>query len=239
MGRFKEILKIAFWAILIIVIIAFYFSGNDNSYSQYSSKIVFDDIGLRTEASNLAKDCPSGNKECQLNSVYSAVVKQYNYYSDPRTKELIQTPYETMKVKGGDCEDLTILLNSLLENIGIKTYLVLTEDHAYSLACGIDIEKLQYEIMNSFNKEISFYDESFSLNPLYAKYLSGTQSSVPLELEWSLDSNEPITINFVDNETALNFWAEGKSYNYYPSCSKSDILRASGNCLVGGVMEFF
>ena len=97
----------------------------------YISKVVFDDINLRTQAASIVRGCPSGDKECQINKLYRYVVENYDYYSDPRSREFIQSPSETMKVKGGDCEDLTILLNSLLENLGIKTYLVLTEDHAY------------------------------------------------------------------------------------------------------------
>ena len=48
------------------------------------------------------------------------------------------------EIGGGDCEDLTILLNSYLENLGIETYLVLTDNHAYTLACDIDPKKLKF-----------------------------------------------------------------------------------------------
>lgn len=109
----------------------------------YISKIVFEDSYLRKLATWIVSKCPYGDKECQINEIYRYIVENYNYYSDPRQTEYIQSPLETINYKGGDCEDLSILLNSLLENIGIKTYLVLTEDHAYSLACGINTEELQ------------------------------------------------------------------------------------------------
>ena len=87
----------------------------------FISKIVFDDVNLRSKAGSIVSGCPSGDKECQLNKVYRYVVESYNYYSDPRNREFIQSPYETMNIKGGDCEDLTILLNSLLVRGAART----------------------------------------------------------------------------------------------------------------------
>ena len=121
----------------------------------YICKIVFEDVSLRTQAASIVRGCPSGDKECQINKLYRYVVENYDYYSDPRSREFIQSPSETMKIKGGDCEDLTILLTSLLENLGIKTYLVLTEDHAYSLACDVDTEDLWQYIQESIITQAS------------------------------------------------------------------------------------
>ena len=121
----------------------------------YISEIVFDDINLRKQAASIVSECPSGDKECQVNKLYRYIVENYNYYSDPRSGEFIQSPSETMNIKGGDCEDLTILLISLLENLGIKTYLVLTEDHAYCLACDMDTEDLWQYIEESIIIQVS------------------------------------------------------------------------------------
>jgi len=47
------------------------------------------------------------------------------YISDPRIKwDFVQYPSETLKLKGGDCDDLSVLYSSLLESIGIETALV-------------------------------------------------------------------------------------------------------------------
>ncbi|MCK4736216.1 MAG: transglutaminase domain-containing protein, partial [Methanophagales archaeon] len=83
------------------------------------SEVVFDDVNLRKQAASIVSGCPSGDKECQVNRIYRYVVENFDYYSDPRSREFIQSPSETMNIKGGDCEDLTILLMSLLENLGI------------------------------------------------------------------------------------------------------------------------
>ena len=116
-------------------------------WKQYYEKILFEDIQLREYAVSMVDTCTSGDKECQATEIYSYVVKNYNYYDDPRFRDFIQSVEETITLKGGDCEDLTILLNSLLENIGIKTYMVVTENHVYSLACGLD-EQMPFEGLN-------------------------------------------------------------------------------------------
>jgi len=112
-------------------------------------------VNLRRQAASIVGECPSGDRECQVNKIYRYVVENFDYYSDPRSREFIQSPSETMNIKGGDCEDLTILLMSLLENIGIKTYLVLTEDHAYCLACDIDTEDLWQYVEESIISQAS------------------------------------------------------------------------------------
>ena len=132
-------------------------SAPTSKYDAYLDKIILEDVNLRSIASQMTEGCSSGNKECQVNSIYKYIVTNYDYYSDPRTREFIQDPYETMQVKGGDCEDLTILLNSLLENLGIRTYVVFAPNHAYSLACGMDIDDLRDEISSSSNAALTTY----------------------------------------------------------------------------------
>lgn len=118
-------------------------------WKQYYKKILFEDIQLRKYDASIVVNCLSGDKECQATKIYSYVVKNYKYYDDPRFRDFIQSVNETMGLKGGDCEDLTILLNSLLENIGIKTYLVVTEDHVYSLVCNLNKDRLSSISFNS------------------------------------------------------------------------------------------
>ena len=48
-----------------------------------------------------------------------------SYVADPRaTFEYVQFPSETLKLKGGDCDDLSVAFSSLLESIGIQTAFV-------------------------------------------------------------------------------------------------------------------
>ena len=115
---------------------------NELSFAQpYVENIVLKDDFIRKNAIELVKDCESGDKTCEIDSIYKSVITNLKYISDPRNAENIQTPQETLELKAGDCEDLTAVLNSYLENIGIKTYIVLTNNHAYSLACGVDLDE--------------------------------------------------------------------------------------------------
>lgn len=46
--------------------------------------------------------------------------------------DYVQFPIETLKNKGGDCEDNAILFASLLESVGIESFVVLVTGHAYA-----------------------------------------------------------------------------------------------------------
>jgi hypothetical protein len=57
--------------------------------------------------------------------IFNSFIKDMTYISDPRIKwDFVQYPSETLKLKGGDCDDLSVLYSSLLESIGIETALV-------------------------------------------------------------------------------------------------------------------
>lgn len=57
--------------------------------------------------------------------IFNSFIKNMTYISDPRIKwDFVQYPSETLKLKGGDCDDLSVLFSSLLESIGIETALV-------------------------------------------------------------------------------------------------------------------
>ena len=225
----------------------------------YISKVVFDDINLRTQAASIVRGCPSGDKECQINKLYRYAVENYDYYSDPRSREFIQSPSETMKVKGGDCEDLTILLNSLLENLGIKTYLVLTEDHAYCLACGVDTgyedlwQYIQESIITQASKDLGQKEDmkvviengnlfvvkekqqTFVLKEGSVYYYGGDGSKFtsPIEymnIKYDVSSSQPLTIYVVPSRAEFELMSEGQTVKHYPSCQKQNILKISDLC---------
>jgi len=227
---------IAIISILIIIGISIFFIINfmPKEYDKYLNEIILDDISMRGKAIEIVGNCSSGNKECQINDVYNHVVKNYDYYNDPREREFIQAPYETIDIGGGDCEDLTILLNSLLENIGVTTYLVLSEDHAYSLACGIDMDKLQEEILLSLNTQTNLHKEKISLNSFSAKYY-GTENLLnnSLEIIYDITSDNPLDLYFVSSEDALNRWSKREDFAHYPDCKRNKVYEASGSCQIG------
>lgn len=223
----------------------------------YIEKIVYEDIELRSLASSITKGCSSGNKECQLNKIYRYVVENYDYYSDPRNREFIQSPADTLKVKGGDCEDLTILMSSLLENLGFKTYLVLTDNHAYALACGVDTNHLWKYIEEGIIKTASLelgkdsdYDveiksgklllkknveQTIALNPGYIWYYGGDGSTFTdpvqyMNIDYSISSSTPLNIYFVPSNKEYSKISDEESFTHYPSCQKESTYHVSDSC---------
>lgn len=223
----------------------------------YLNEIVFDDINLRKQAASIVSGCPSGDKECQVNTLYRHVVENYDYYSDPRSRELIQSPSETMNIKGGDCEDLTILLISLLENLGINTYFVLTENHAYCLACGMDTEDLYQYIEESIIIQVSkdldqeenldvviengnlFVVEekqkTFVLKEKNTYYCGGdgsefTSPIVYMNVKYDLSSSQPLTIYVVPSRADYDLISEGRASTHYPACQNKNVLKISDSC---------
>ena len=225
----------------------------------YLDKIVLEDIGLRSQAASYTEGCPHADKECQISALYRYVIDNYEYYSDPRTREFIQSPAETIQVKGGDCEDTAILLISLLENLGIKTYMVFTEDHAYALACDIDmdsmtdysIESLKDKIIESWQEEYGedvtlitengdlFVEtkparETVAIEPNYT--LSwGTGELLDknfeyLDIIYTVNSTEPLDIYFFPTEDDFQDWLHNTAYDEYVECRRQNILSTSSSC---------
>ena len=57
--------------------------------------------------------------------LFDNFIQQLVYTSDPRaTSEYVQFPEQTLELKGGDCDDLSVAYSSLLESVGIQTALV-------------------------------------------------------------------------------------------------------------------
>lgn len=215
----------------------------------YISEIVFEDINLRSQATAMVRDCPSGDKDCHVTGIYRHVVVNYDYYADPRSSEFIQSPEETMDVKGGDCEDLSILLNSLLENVGVKTYLVLTETHAYSLACGVDTDQLWHYIDESLVEQMakdsdltSVDNKTFILEDGYFYYFGGDGSSFEgtrtayMDVRYDIKSSQPLHLYVVPSPDDYEAMLDRETFNHYPDCEQEDILEYTGSC--DGLSQF-
>jgi len=108
--------------------------------------------GIATYTSDAAKDA-AARRIFQELSAYGI-----SYITDPNGEDNLdytQLPEETLKRRGGDCDDLAILYASLLEAVGIETRLILYSDH---LALGyivssnniVPIESTMIENVNSY-----------------------------------------------------------------------------------------
>ncbi len=57
--------------------------------------------------------------------IFNNFVSNLVYAANPRAEaDYVQFPHETIKLKGGNCDDLSVCYSSLLESIGIQTALV-------------------------------------------------------------------------------------------------------------------
>ena len=210
----------------------------------YLDAISINDTNLKNLATSLTSDC-EGDKNCYVHKIYRYVAENYNYYEDIRGQEVIKKPAETIRDKGGDCEDFAILLNSLLENIGIKTYLVLTEGHAYSLACGIDPKKLwEYSEESLIKKFAEKYGEeknvktivrnnelfivkdiclNISLKPWEIYYYGGNGEKFKnpisyMNLKYEISSDKKIDFYVVDSKKEVELAAKNQEFEYYEGC---------------------
>lgn len=199
----------------------------------------------------------SSDREYQVNCIYRYVVENYSYYGDPRAREYIQPPGATIDIAGGDCEDLSILLCSLLENVGIRTYLVLTPDHAYCLASGVDVGRLRdyaaqsllEQVAGEFNKkngggmvardgELYTLKEEAKTTTVKAGYVwyfggNGSRLEAPLtSVDWYYEvrSTSPVTVYCVPSEEDYDAILEGRTFNYYPGTDAHNIISLTDSC---------
>jgi hypothetical protein len=224
----------------------------------YIEKIVPDDAQLRELADAIVQDYP--DKEGKVNAVYRYIVEDFTYIPDPENGESINSPFQTLDAKGGDCEDLTILACSLLENIGIRTYLVLTESHAYGLVSGIDPDSLWMYINGSLQEQfvedhdmVSAMDEVLELGARHVYYYGGDGSAFPveaatfgdsvvkiqsLEINYSVWSSEPVNIYILPSRDEFDNLVDRKSFEHHPECQAQEVYQAEGTCEIpryGGI----
>jgi len=125
--------------------------GNEASYmlgvldfaKDYVNAIEYDNEQYREEALEIIKDCKSGDIECYTDKILKHFSSTIKYVGDRRDQEHIEGVKKTLETGIGDCEDISIVLSTYLENIGIKTKFVIISGHAYSMACGLSTEKVE------------------------------------------------------------------------------------------------
>jgi hypothetical protein len=186
-------------------------------------------------------------------------VENFMYIADPADTESVQSPFETLDLEGGDCEDLAILACSLLENIRIKTYLVLTENHAYALVSGINSDNLWKYINKSLEEQyiedhmVSSVDETLQLGAGYVYYYGGDGRVFPieaatfgdsvvkiesLEIDYSVSSSEPVNIYILPSKDEFDNMVQRRSFQHYPECAEQGVYQAQATCEIpryGGI----
>ncbi len=117
---------------------------NEDMYSQHPSfyldKYTHGKEEVRSLAENLVSDEDSNYEK--ITKVYSYFLKNTNYLNDPPNMEVVKTPKETLDDGGGDCEDLTLLLIALLENVNVQTYFIEGRTHVALMAGPVDLKNV-------------------------------------------------------------------------------------------------
>jgi len=97
-----------------------YFAKNDIGFAQEFAKEI-----LQKNKSVLDTIPSALNIFYSAKFLFESVIKNLVYVADPRASvDRVQFPHETIKLKGGDCDDLSVLFSCLFESIGIQTAFV-------------------------------------------------------------------------------------------------------------------
>lgn len=185
----------------------------------FVEKVVVNDSGLQSYANAIIIGCGSSAKECQLNALYRDILMNYTCIAAPLDNSSLQTPQETISAKQGTCEDLSILLCSLLCNIGISSWLVFTSSHVYALASDVDTDMLWTIAEQSL---IRLVEERFGepmyqslvqtlvLEPANIMYIGGDAKTFTglidfMTIEYSFQSSQPLDVFVVP--TQIEFFA--------------------------------
>ncbi len=195
-------------------------------YSYFATSVPYvENVDLKSSyfqilAKRLTKDCNANDRSCQVFAIYRYVVKNFRYIHDTigiTGEDQIIPPLETIKRGGGDCEDLTGVLNSLLSALKVENYVVITSSHAYSLACGINPQQMSELVKqgllkeHKINKTLTLRGNSYQTsrmkvpNRLRKESIINFTSNSPIDFYLMADisqarnifNNRPITV--VDN----------------------------------------
>ena len=213
----------------------------------YIEKIETNNTYLREYAYSIIDNDTTNSKEGYINAIYRHIVENFQYKEDPVDFELIKTPNETIIDEGGDCEDLTILLNSLLENIGIKTYLVMNETHAYSLVSDVNSSLIWKEIEKTFielaeekwgEKIKQTYNKTFILKKNELWYYGGNGSYLDnyieyINITYEIISDKPINIYLVPSESDFQNLSNDKVFYQYKEYEEKNILKTKNQFSYG------
>lgn len=79
------------------------------------------DPGVVTLVERVVHPCPANDTRCEIAAIFQWVKTHIRYMRDIRDVEKINTAERTLRVGTGDCDDMAVLLASMLEAAGNKT----------------------------------------------------------------------------------------------------------------------
>ncbi|MDP7116530.1 MAG: transglutaminase-like domain-containing protein [Candidatus Woesearchaeota archaeon] len=105
--------------------------GEGNIY-QYLELVDSNDVVVKQVADRIASSaCESGQRVCHAKALFFFVRDEFDYVGDPLAFEYVKSARLSLHSKGGDCDDASILLASLLGAVGIRTRFVFVPGHVY------------------------------------------------------------------------------------------------------------
>jgi len=103
------------------------------NYAGYLSRIDYHDEQINILATRIVIES-NDDEVMKTRAILDFVSNEIQYISDPGDgEEYTKDPVSTLIAGGGDCEDQTLLLCSMLETVGVKTYIAFTDEHVFAL----------------------------------------------------------------------------------------------------------
>ena len=203
----------------------------------YLQNIYTNNTTIKNYAESLTNTCNS--KECIITTIYRHILETYTITETLSTTDNLQTPQETIQNKQGTCNDITILLISLLENLDITTHLVLTNNAIYPYIPDIDTANLWNHIQTAINTYIEnqweepliqTYQNTLNIPSLQLWYYGGEQNSSfanyidTVTITYHLDTNYALHLYVIPNQNELYNIAQGQQYTDYPEYEKTALI---------------
>ena len=223
----------------------------------YVGTLVLNDSGLQAYANSLLNGCDPSNTECVLNALYRHVLLDYTWVSAPMDSQTLQTPHQVMQSKEGTCEDLSVLLCSLLNNIGILSYLVFTNTHVYVMAYDVNTNDLWDVAEASLISQVEGIfgeplfqpvQQPYTLAALQMIYVGGLENQTfgdfidYLTIDYSIESDQPVDLFLVESQSDFLAFKENDLVHFTPIREWLQVTNASGKSpqldTYGGIILF-
>jgi len=195
----------------------------------FIEKVVVDNSTLQSYTSKILGGCDASARECRVNALYRDVLMNYTCISAPMSNATLQTPQETIQLKEGTCEDLSILLCSLLYNSGIPSSLVFTDEHVYALVSEVNADalwtvaeqSLLHQVEVRFGEPMSQpYQQTYTLPQANMLYVGGEEGKTFtglidwMTIDYSIESDRPVHMFVVPTQTEFFALRDGDLANF-------------------------
>jgi hypothetical protein len=210
----------------------------------YLEKVALNDSDLRVYAHAIVYGCVG--RDCEVNALYRDVLMNYTCIAAHLGSRPLQTPQETIQAKEGTCEDLSILLCSLLNNINIASSLVFTDAHVYALASNMNIDELwvcaeqslRHQAEESFGEPLQqSYVDTYTLPPMNMLYVGGEEGKTfddiidYMSIDYSITTNQPLHLFVVPTQKEFFALRDGDlaNFTYIESFNVTNLTNVEGS----------